>query len=210
LSSDSKKSKKKSVKQKSEGAVKGVEKEAKKVEKEVERGAEKVEKAIKQEVKKAKEPKPRPSFARPSGKVPEAMVMSRHGTGMVTRHGRGFSVAELSGAGIPPRTAARWGAMIDPRRRSTLEENVTALKAWGSHVGTGGTLKKEAKEVEEKVEEVAREIRVDAEVAEEEAAKAEHAVKKEVKEAEREVKKAGKAVKKKVERKPRPKKKGGS
>jgi ribosomal protein L13E len=209
LSSDSKKSKKKSVKRKSEVAIRGVEKEAKKVEKEVEKGAEKIEKAIKQEVKKV-QAKPKPALARPSGKVPEAMVFSRHGIGMVSRHGRGFSVTELSGAGIAPRTAAKWGATIDPRRRSTLEGNVTALKAWGSHVGAGGTLQKGAKEVEEKVEEVAHELRVDAEVAEEEAAKAERAAKKEVGEAKREVKKAGKAVKKKVERKPRPKKKESS
>jgi ribosomal protein L13E len=195
LSPDSKKGKKKSVRRKAAGAVKGVEKEVAKVEKE----AVKVEKAIEQEVKKV-EAKPKHSLASPSGKVPEAMVMSRHGTGMVSRHGRGFSLAELSAAGISPRTAAGWGAMVDPRRRSTLEWNLTALKTWGSHAGTGGTLKKEAKGVEERVAEAAHELKVDAEIAEEEAAKAERTAKKEVKRAE-------KAVKKKVERKPRPKKK---
>lgn len=207
MSSDPKKSKKKSVGQKAEGAVKGVERKGKRVEREVAKEAAKVEKeagrverAIKKEVKKT--PK-KPTMTRPSGRVPEAMVMSRHGTGMISRQGRGFSLAELSGAGIPSRTAAIWGAMIDPRRRSALEGNVSALKAWGAHAGPAVTVGRDAKEVEERVEEVAHEIKVDAEVMEKEAARAERAAKKEVRKAER-------AVKEKVAKKPRPSKKKDS
>ncbi len=69
--------------------------------------------------------------ARPAGKAPVAMVESRHETGMVTRPGRGFSLGELSGAGVNPRLAASWGIRVDYRRRSVLDGNVKSLKGRG-------------------------------------------------------------------------------
>ncbi|HKT22520.1 MAG TPA: ribosomal protein L13e, partial [Nitrososphaerales archaeon] len=137
--------------------------------------------------------------ARPSGRAPEAMVMSRHGSEMISRHGRGFSLGELGGAGIAPNLAARWGVMVDPRRRSVIEGNVSSLKGWHSHA-TSGAAKRELKAAEAEIEGAVEEIEKGAEAVVKEAAKAEKAVKKEAK-------RAGGAVKEKVEKKPRAKKK---
>ncbi len=74
----------------------------------------------------------RPKIVRPSGRVPHAVVSSRHEQGMVERAGRGFSIGELAGAGLSPFLARKFGAQTDPNRRSILEANVAALKAWYS------------------------------------------------------------------------------
>lgn len=136
---------------------------------------------------------------KPSGKAPEAMVTSRHGSGFVTRPGRGFSVGELAGAGFSQNLASSWGVRLDLRRRSVIESNVSSLKSWASH--PGGTKRTEglAKEVEKEIEKVGREVKTEAIKVEKEAVKAEREVKKEAEKAE-----------KAVRRKPKPKKKSES
>ncbi len=67
---------------------------------------------------------------KPAGRIPEASVSSRHGIGMITRKGRGFSNGELSGAGIPFNLARAWSVPVDARRRSVIDPNVAALKKW--------------------------------------------------------------------------------
>jgi len=138
-------------------------------------------------------------LARPSGKAPDAMVTSRHGQGVVTREGRGFSLGELTGASLTPRLASGWGVRFDPRRRSTLGGNVDSLKAWAAHAAT---VRKEshAKELVEDVEKVERAVKKGAARAEKEAVKVETEVKEEARKAE-------KAVKRKVTKKAKPKKK---
>jgi hypothetical protein len=44
------------------------------------------------------------------------------------RQGKGFSLAELSGAGLTLDLAHRMGLPVDKRRSSSHEENITALK----------------------------------------------------------------------------------
>jgi len=133
---------------------------------------------------------------KPTGKAPEAMISSRHGTGVVTRAGRGFSIGELAGAGLPRNLASKWGLRLDLRRRSVLESNVTSLRSWSSHPGAGRRTEGVAREVEEEIEKVGREVKKGAVKVEKEAEKVEREVKKE----------AGKAEKA-VRRKPKPKKK---
>ena len=196
MSSEPRKGRKpKTAEAKAKAAVKEAEKEVEKVAKEVKQEAKKLEKTVKG-VKHARTAAPRPA-----GKVPEPMVISRHGTGTIPRRGKGFSLGELSGAGIAPRTASSWGARIDVRRRSVLEGNVSSLKAWRSHASAATVVRRETKALESEVAGVEKEVEVAAEVVEEEVAKVEKAVKKEAKKAETK-------VKEKVAKKPRAKKKG--
>ncbi len=146
----------------------------------------------KQEPVKAKKEKP----VRPAGKAPEAMVTSRHGTGMVTRAGKGFSAGELEGAGLSPNFASRWGVQLDLRRRSVIDGNVSSLKGWYPHPGAAKRAEGRIKEVEEEVEKVGRELKKEAVRVEKAAEKVEHEVKAEAVKAE-----------KAVRRKPKPKKK---
>ena len=128
------------------------------------------------------------------------MVAARHGTGTVTRVGRGFSLGELSEGGLTPALAAKWGVRIDSRRRSVLGGNIGALRTWHA-TGTRATIEREMKGMEEELEKVGGEL-------EKEAAAAEREVVKAAKEVKKEAKKAEKAVKEKVEKpKARPKKK---
>ena len=194
MSSTSRKprSKGKAEKPKKEPMVEEIEEEVKKVEKAVVKETKKVEKLVAgKAVEKSQPP-------RPTGRVPGAMVMSRHGSSMVTRPGRGFSLGELSGAGLAPRLAARWGAQVDFRRRSVLDDNVNALKAWHA-TGAKARVEREVKEVERELEKVGRQVKKEAVAIEKEAVKAEKAVRKEAKKAEKAVKK--------VEKKAQPKKK---
>jgi ribosomal protein L13E len=133
---------------------------------------------------------------KPSGKAPEATITSRHGTGSVTRLGRGFSMGELAGAGLSRNLASEWGVRLDLRRRSVLEGNVASLKSWSAHPGTARRVEKLAKEAEEEIEKVGREVKKEAARVEKEAEKVEREVKKEAVKAE-----------KAVRRKPKPKKK---
>jgi ribosomal protein L13E len=149
---------------------------------------------------------------RPAGKAPLAMVSARHGTEMITRPGRGFSLSEISGAGLTPRSASDWGARIDYRRRSVLESNVASLRNWGGHLVAVKKHEGRVKKVEEELAKVEKEVEkeVEAGVAEveKEAVKVEKAVKKVAAKAE----KAGKAkaAKPRAKAKPKAKKKEGS
>lgn len=152
----------------------------------------------------------REKVSRPAGKVPEAIVTARHGTGLVTRAGRGFSIGELSGAGMAPRLASGWGLRLDARRRSVIQGNVNSLKKWEAHSGLAEKAEGRVKEVEEEVEKVVHEVKAEVVKAEKEAVKVEKQVRREAvgagKRVERKAEKAGKAVK----RKARPKKKAES
>jgi ribosomal protein L13E len=136
---------------------------------------------------------------KPSGKAPEAIISSRHGTGFVTRMGRGFSMGELAGAGLSRNLASNWGVRVDLRRRSVVESNVTTLRSWSSHPAAATRTKGLAKEAEEEIEKVRREVKKEAVKVEKEAEKVEREVKKEAVKAE-----------KAVRRKPKPKKKAES
>jgi ribosomal protein L13E len=83
----------------------------------------------KTKAKKAEVPEA-PKETRPTGRVPAAMVSARHEGGMVNRGAKGFSLGEMSRAGLPPRLAAKWGVPSDIRRRSVLDENVRSLGKW--------------------------------------------------------------------------------
>jgi len=139
-------------------------------------------------------PKARP--ARPVGKAPEAMVTSRHGTGVVRRLGRGFSMGELAGAGLSPNLASDWGVSLDLRRRSVIESNVSSLKNWGGHPSAARRIESKAKEVEEEIEKVGREVKKEAVRVEKEAEKVEREVKKEAVKAEKAVRRKAKPKKK--------------
>lgn len=64
------------------------------------------------------------------GASPQAMVLSRHEGDMHERHGKGFSFGELASVGLTKVSALGLGVPVDIRRRSTLEDNVSALKGW--------------------------------------------------------------------------------
>jgi ribosomal protein L13E len=149
--------------------------------------------------KKAAMSKEKTRPTRPTGKVPEATVVSRHGTGTITRLGRGFSDGELTTAGLEPRLASRWGLILDPRRRSVIQGNVESLSAWSSHSISKTRGAGRVQKVEEEVEKVGREV-------EKEAVKVEKVVVKVAKEVKEEAAKEEKAVRKRVA-KPKAKKK---
>ncbi len=129
-----------------------------------------------------KEPKPAtPEISRPSGHVPTAMVSSRRGTEMVLRAGKGFSMGEVKGAGVPFRLVKKWGLPLDTRRRSVLEDNVSAVKNWVAHAKTVENPEGEVKKLEEEIVKVEKEV------------------KKEVGKVKKEVKKVEKEVVEKVE-----------
>jgi len=136
---------------------------------------------------------------KPSSKAPEPVVTSRHGTGFVTRQGKGFSIKEVAGAGLSPQLVSKWGLRLDHRRRSVVESNVASLKSWISHPTAAKRTEGVAKEVEEEIEKVGREVKKEAIKVEKEAQKVEREVKKEAVKAE-----------KAVRRKPKPKKKAVS
>jgi ribosomal protein L13E len=100
----------------------------------------------------------RKTMARPSGAIPLAMIQSRHGLALVNRAGRGFSMGELVAAGIPRNTAGHWGLQVDVRRRSSLEANVGALRAWTASQSLKATRVGEVKRVEEEVAKIEKEV----------------------------------------------------
>jgi ribosomal protein L13E len=154
------------------------------------REAARAEKAIRREIEGLRRPH-REAEAKPSGRVPFALVTSRHGIGTVSRHGKGFSLGELSEAGFEPNLATKWGVWVDHRRRSTLQENVNSLKGWHTRHGPTARIEFEAKEVEVDLEKVGREVvKVPAE-AKKEIVKVQRAARKAPK-------KVGKAVKARV------------
>jgi len=133
---------------------------------------------------------------KPTGKAPEAMITSRHGTGVVTRLGRGFSMAELAGAGLPRTLALKWGLRLDLRRRSVVENNVSSLKSWTSHPRVERRTEGVAREVEEEIEKVGKEVKKGAVKVEKEAKKVEREAKEEAVKAEKVVKRKSKQKKK--------------
>jgi len=167
---------------KKEGVAEEVEEEVKKVEKAVVKEAKKVERAVE------RKSKPKAHHPRPAGRTPLAMVTARHGTGTITRPGKGFSPGELAGGGLPPSLAAEWGVKVDKRRRSVLEGNVTILKSWCSS-GAKAAVEREAKAVEVELKGAGKEAERQAVAAAGEVVKAEKALKKEAKRAEKAVKK---------------------
>lgn len=139
--------------------------------------------------------KPKPQVHKPSGKVPQAMVTTRHGLETMERAARGFSIGELSAAGMLLRQARNWGVSVDERRRTVLEGNVEMIKGWASHIKRQAA---EAPRVHEEVAKVEKAVK-------EEAAE----VVKEVVKVEKKAKKAAAKVEKKVvekAKKPRAKK----
>jgi ribosomal protein L13E len=180
------------VKEVERGAAK-VEKEITKVEREVKKEARRVEKEVKGEFKGRTEPKP-------TGRIPQAMVIARHGTGTITREGRGFSIGELSGSGLAPGLATKWGVRMDPRRRSVVEGNVGLLRDWQTSPGMRVRVEGEGKRVEKELERAGKAVEKGSITIEREVVKA-------AKEVEQEAKKTEKAIKGKVEKqKARPKK----
>ena len=127
--------------------------------------------------------------ARPAGRVPTATVVSRHGTGMVTRAGKGFSLGELAEANIVPRMASRWGARLDGRRRSVIQANVTSLKNWGSRAAKAERPAEAIRKVEEEIVKVEKKIKKDAAEVKKEVVKIEAKAKKETTKAEKKIKK---------------------
>ena len=134
---------------------------------------------------------------KPSGKAPEPMVTSRHGTKFVTRQGRGFSMGELSGAGLSPNLASNWGLRLDLRRRSVVDSNVLSLRSWSSHPGTVKRAEGVTKEIEEEIEKVGRGVKKEAVKVEKEAEKVEREVKEEAVKAKKVVRRKSKPKKKK-------------
>ena len=133
--------------------------------------------------------KPRAKRPRLSGRAPQAMVTARHGVGTLTRPGRGFSIGELSGGGLAPRLAAKWGVSVDFRRRSVLDGNVSSLKAWNTPTGMEAEADKDAHAAEREVSKAVKAVEHEVAAAKKETVKAEKAVKKDVREAEAAVKK---------------------
>lgn len=128
-------------------------------------------------------------LSRPTGRVPVATVVARHGIGTVTRSGKGFSLGELAEANIVPRMAWKWGARLDGRRRSVIQTNVTSLKDWGSHAVKAERPALEAKKVEEEVVKVEKKVKKGAAEVKKEIVKIEAKAKKETAKAARKVKK---------------------
>jgi large subunit ribosomal protein L13e len=155
------------------------------------------QKPKKQKGKKEKQAGTHVQMTKPSAPVPRASVESRHGLDTVTRAGRGFSLGELAGAGVPLGTARKWGVATDVRRRSTVETNVEALRSWAASAGKKPAKESEVKKVEKEIEEVAKEV-------EGEAKKEGAKVKKGIKKAEKEVEEAVEKPVKSRQRKKKP------
>jgi len=105
-------------------------------------------------------------------------------------------MGELSSAGLSRNLAFSWGLRLDLRRRSIVDANVTSLKSWSAHPRGAKRAEGVAKEIEEEIGKVGKEVKKEAVKVEKEAEKVEREVKEEAV-------KAGKAVR----RKPKPTKK---
>ena len=134
-------------------------------------------------------------------KLPEATVSSRHGTEMVSRQGRGFSMGEITGAGLSRRLLMERGVPVDVRRRSVLDGNLESLKQWGEKAAQPPR-KKEGRvaKAEEKVAKVEKVVEREVVELKKEAVRVERATK-------RGAVKAEKAAKARVKKPKRPKKK---
>jgi len=94
---------------------------------------EKIEKA-----EKVEEPaKVHEVISRPPVPVPAVNV--RHQASMKMRRARGYSIGEITSAGITLISASRWRVPFDKRRKSLLSENAEKLKAWLKSPKEGGS-----------------------------------------------------------------------
>ena len=66
----------------------------------------------------------------PRRSVPFPAVNVRHDASMKVRRARGYSMGEITSAGISLLSASRWRVPFDKRRKSLLSENAEKLKAW--------------------------------------------------------------------------------
>jgi len=66
----------------------------------------------------------------PRGAAPSAIVRARHNRERTERRARGFSMREISVAGLSFERAKNWRVSLDIRRRSLLDGNVTRLRSW--------------------------------------------------------------------------------
>jgi ribosomal protein L13E len=137
---------------------------------------------------KKSEEAPTEALSRPSSRVPEALVSSRRGTEMVTRRGRGFSLGELSGAGLAPRLATGWGVRIDVRRRSVLGGNVESLKTWGGLQAPAKKAEGKVRKLEEELVKVEKKVKKEGTEVKAGTVKVERGVKKEASKAEKAIK----------------------
>ena len=145
----------------------------------------------------AKTPEAKP--LRPTGKAPDAMVTTSHGTGVVTRMAKGFSMGELAAAGLSPNLASAWGVKLDLRRRSMVDTNIASLKSWGAHPSSAKKTESRTKEVEDKIEKVGREVEKVAAKVEKKAEKVKGEIKEEAVKAKKAVRRKAKPKKKKAE-----------
>jgi ribosomal protein L13E len=134
----------------------------------------------------------------PTGKAPQARVTSRHGLETLERAARGFSIGELSEAGMLVRNARAWGASVDQRRRTVLHSNVEAIQAWSSHARKRAAALAEPGRVEQGVAKAERALKKEAAEVEKEVVKVEKKAKKAAAKVEKEV--VGKAQKPKKPR----------
>jgi len=62
-------------------------------------------------------------------------LVKRHVATLSHKKGKGFSRGELVAAGLSVQEARRLGLYVDERRRSSLEQNVQALKGLSGQAG---------------------------------------------------------------------------
>ena len=129
----------------------------------------------------------RSELPRPRAVPPLAHVRARHEGEMITRAGRGFSLGELTASRLPFGAARQWGLQLDLRRRTVLEENVQAIKAW--EAGPKREKVGEAKKVEGELTKVKKEVKKEAAKAKKEAKKVEEETAEAVEKAEAPLKK---------------------
>lgn len=119
----------------------------------------------------------------PTSHVPLAEVSARHQGMSHMRMGRGFSWGEVREAGLDSRLAFRWGLLVDRRRRTVVQTNVAALKAWAGSARPVPVKHEGVEKVEEEVRKVEERVKKEA-----------SAAKKEVKKVEKKASKAAKVV----------------
>jgi ribosomal protein L13E len=140
--------------------------------------------------------------SRPVAAPPSPMVEVRHDGEMMEREASGFSLGEVSQAGMAVGLARSWKVIVDPRRRSVLDGNVSSLKKWFAQA------KKETVEqrVEGEVRKIERAVAKEARKVEKEMEKGVGKVEKEVEKVEKEVvEKVEAPVKKRQKKKAEPK-----
>jgi ribosomal protein L13E len=105
---------------------------------------------------------------KPTGTPPPAIVEVRHSGRIMQRQASGYSRGEVEEAGLNFGLARRWGLLVDDRRRSALEGNITSLKKWAPQ-----TKKTTEKRVEGEVRKIEKVVAMEVRRAEKEVKKAE-------------------------------------